>query len=243
MNDKKDLIYSTQIQMFGKREISDIIGFGSYNFRVQEVSRAIANKIIIENHYSKKFYNCTYIHLGVYIKDSLLGVLQYGYALNPASGDSVVKGTENDGYLELNRMWLSDEAPRNSESMAIAYSIRYIRSRHKKVAWIQSFADERCKCFGIVYQAANFGYYGEHTAIFWQIGDEYFHNIIKTAKRKAGKKGVILKNAGDEAIQHTLRQFRYLYFIDKKAEKRCTKTKQPYLKWFHTEEDFEFMQF
>lgn len=111
---KKDLIYSDQQSMFGSREI---IGFGSDEFSIKELDRNKANKIIVENHYSKKFYNATYIHLGVYIKTELVGVLQFGYAMNPASCGSVVEGTELDQYLELNRMWLDDKAPRNSESM------------------------------------------------------------------------------------------------------------------------------
>jgi len=113
---KKDLIYSNQIAMFGKREI---IGFGSNDFKILEIDRNKANDVIVKNHYSKKFYNATYIHLGVFINNELLGVLQYGYAMNPASCGSVVKGTEMDQYLELNRMWLNDKAPRNSESKAI----------------------------------------------------------------------------------------------------------------------------
>jgi len=98
---KKDLIYSYQMSMFGAKEI---IGFGSAEFCIKELDRNRANKIIVENHYSKKFYNATYIHLGVYLNAELVGVLQFGYAMNPASCGSVVEGTELDQYLELNRM-------------------------------------------------------------------------------------------------------------------------------------------
>ena len=53
-------------------------------------------------------------------------------------------------------MWLSDDAPRNSESRAISYAVKYIRKACPSVVWIQSFADERCGGLGVVYQAANF---------------------------------------------------------------------------------------
>ena len=52
--------------------------------------------------------------------------------MNPASCSSVVKNTEMDEYLELNRMWLDDIAPKNSESKAISYSIKYIKSKTPK---------------------------------------------------------------------------------------------------------------
>lgn len=229
---KKDLIYSDQQSMFGAREI---IGFGSDDWHVKQIERKLANDLIVKNHYSKKFYNATYIHLGVFICGELLGVLQYGYAMNPASCGSVVEGTQMDEYLELNRMWLDDKAERNSETKAISYSLRYIRSKFPKIKWIQSFADERCGCFGIVYQAASFDFYGEHTSSFWSLDGETFHNSIMTSE-KAGARGYKLlnnpKNKG-RVEKHTLRQFRYIKFIDKRWKKKCLLKEQPYLKYYN----------
>ena len=229
---KKDLIYSDQQSMFGAREI---IGFGSDDWHVKEIERKLANDLIVKNHYSKKFYNATYIHLGVFICGELLGVLQYGYAMNPASCGSVVEGTQMDEYLELNRMWLDDKAERNSETKAISYSLRYIRSKFPKIKWIQSFADERCGCFGIVYQAASFDFYGEHTSSFWSLDGETFHNSIMTSE-KAGARGYKLLNNPknkDRVEKHTLRQFRYIKFIDKRWKKKCLLKEQPYLKYYN----------
>lgn len=157
-----------------------VIGYSNGKIAVKEIPRDKANSIIIANHYSHKIYNASYIHLGVFIGDELVGVLQYGSAMNPASGASVVKGTGIENFLELNRMWLNDKAGRNSESQAISCSLKYIRHRYPKVKWIQSFADERCHCFGIVYQAASFKYYGEHTNVFWELDGEYYHNVNMT---------------------------------------------------------------
>lgn len=228
----KGLIYDNQQTLFGAREI---IGFGSDDWHVKEIERKLANDLIVKNHYSKKFYNATYIHLGVFICGELLGVLQYGYAMNPASCGSVVEGTQMDEYLELNRMWLDDKAERNSETKAISYSLRYIRSKFPKIKWIQSFADERCGCFGIVYQAASFSYYGEHTSSFWSLDGETFHNSIMTSE-KAGPRGYKLLNNPknkDRVEKHTLRQFRYIKFIDKRWKKKCLLKEQPYPKYYN----------
>lgn len=228
----KDLIYNNQSTIFGSREV---IGFGSDNWYIKEIDRTLANDLIVKNHYSKKYYNATYIHLGVFIDGELQGVLQYGYAMNPASCSSVVEGTEKDQYLELNRMWLSDKAPRNSESKAIGYSLRYIRSKFPKIKWIQSFADQRCGCFGIVYQACSFNYYGEHTSSFWELDGETFHNSIMTSE-KAGKRGYKLLNDPknkDRVVKHTLRQFRYIKFIDNRWKKKCLLKEKPYLKYYN----------
>lgn len=230
----KGYIYSNQIPMFGHK---DVIGYGNDDFNVREIDRDISNKTIIKNHYSKKVYNGTYIHLGVFIKGEFLGVLQYGYAMNPASGGSLVTGTEMNQYLELNRMWLDDKAVRNSESKAISYSIKYIKGKLKTIKWIQSFADERCGGLGIVYQACSFRFYGEHTSSFWELDGETFHNSIMTSE-KAGKRGYNLlnnQNNKERVIQHTLRQFRYIKFLDKSWIKKCTKKEQPYLKHYNND--------
>jgi len=231
----KGYIYSDQLPMFGHKEI---IGYGTDDFYVKEIEKDLANKIIIENHYSKKVYNATYIHLGVFIKNEFMGVLQYGYAMNPASCGSVVEGTEMNQYLELNRMWLDDMAERNSESKAISYSIKYIKGKLKTIKWIQSFADERCGGLGIVYQACSFRYYGEHTSSFWEWDNEVFHNIQMTVKKgtkRYTKRVHELQTNKDKAIKHDLRQFRYIKFLDKSWVKKCNHKEQTYLKHYNND--------
>lgn len=229
---KKDLIYSDQQSIFGSREI---IGFGSSDFYVKEIPKQISKELIIKNHYSKKVCNdaTTHIHLGCYINGELLGVLQYGYAMNPQSMASVVSGTKLNEYKELNRMWFDDKAERNTESKAISYSIRYIRSKFKTVKWIQSFADERCGGLGIVYQAANFKFYGEHTNVMWEFENEIFHNSIVTDSRRSKKAELEAKNWKEKAKKLELRQFRYIYYIDQKSIKNCLLKEKPYPKHYN----------
>jgi len=228
----KDYIFSNQIAMFGKREI---IGFGDDFFCIKEIDKDLANKVIKENHYSKKVYNATYIHLGVFINGEMLGVLQYGYAMNPASCGSVVKDTEMNQYLELNRMWLSDKATDYPESRAISYSIKYIRGKFPKIKWVQSFADERCGGFGIVYQACSFTYFGEHTSDFWELDGVVYHNIQMTvsedSKRYKGEARKLQINK-DRAVKMSLRQFRYIKFLDQSWRKKALLKEVPYPKHY-----------
>lgn len=211
----------------------DVIGFGCREFFIKEIERSLANDIIIKNHYSHKIYSATYIHLGVFINGTLVGVLQFGYAMNPASQASVVKNTNIDEYLELNRMWIDDCAGRNTESRAISYSIKYIKRKFKgKIKWIQSFADERCGCYGIVYQACNFKYYGEHNSDFWELDGIVYHNSLMTRNPKLSKSAEILQNGKERAVKSSLRQFRYLYFIDRRCERDCCLKQKPYPKYY-----------
>ena len=230
----KGYIYADQQELFGQRTV---VGFGCTDFYIKEIYRNMANEIIVTNHYSHKFYNATSIQLGVFINDTLIGVLQYGYAMNPASQASVVANTEIDEYLELNRMWLDDIAVKNSESKAISYSIKFIKRKYPKIKWIQSFADERCGRFGVVYQACSFSFYGEHESVFWTLDGEVYHNSLMTRNPMLSKSAKVLQDGKDRATSETLRQFRYIRFIDQRCKKDCLLKEVCYPK--HTQENLD----
>lgn len=205
-------------------------GFGSKDFYVAQIPCKDAKAIITRFHYSKRVVNNSYIHLGVYLEGALEGVLQFGYALCPARAGKVVQGTVQGEYLELNRMWLSESAPRNSESKAISYAIKYIKRACPTVAWIQSFADERCGGLGVVYQAANFVYIGSHITTFYELGGEVYHKMLLTAHKKCGARGRYLKDNIDRAEKKSFKQFRYVFFIKRNWMKRLNMKVLPYPK-------------
>jgi len=212
----KGFILSDQASLFGPE---DVVGFGDASFAVREIDRDAANDIIRANHYSGVVYNASFIHLGIFAP-SLLGVLQFGPAMNPASQASVVADTEQDAYLELNRMWLDDVLPRNSETRALSYAFKFIARKYPRIEWCQSFADERCWRFGVVYQAANFTYCGEHTSTFWELDGAMYHNSMMTRDPNQTKRAALLQENKERAIPHKLRQFRYIYFLQRRARKR-----------------------
>jgi len=74
--------------------------------------------------------NNSYLHLGIFDGRELVGVMQWGYAMNPSSGARVVTGTSNREYMELNRLWVHDRMPRNTESRAISYSLALQTALH-----------------------------------------------------------------------------------------------------------------
>lgn len=206
-----------------------VAGFGTRWFYVAVIPRALACDMVVRHHYSGRIVNNSYVHLGVFIDGQLQGVLQLGYALNPAAMGKVVAGSSSTDYLELNRMWLSDAAPRNSESRAIAYAVRYIRATMPQVSWLQSFADERCGGWGVVYQAANFLYVGSHRTSFYELDGTYFHEMLLTAHKKGGR-GDHLRANLHRAHRCSFRQFRYVFFLRKSWRKRLRLPPQPYPK-------------
>ena len=205
-------------------------GFGCRSFYVAQLPCKDARGIITRFHYSHRVVNNSYLHLGVYLDGALEGILQFGYMLNPARAGKVVEDTVQGQYMELNRMWLSDEAPRNSESRAISYAIKYIRRACPTVAWIQSFADERCGGLGVVYQAANFLYIGSHKTTFYNLDGETYHKMLLTAHKKSGQRGITLRENLHRAEKQTLRQFRYIFFLKRGWMKRLKLPVKPYPK-------------
>jgi len=230
---KKQYIYDNQGSLWGS---PDAIGFGDDAFCVKEMDRKQANALIIKHHYSKKVYSATYINLGVYVDGALKGVLQFGYAMNPASCGSVVEGTAMDQYLELNRMWIADDAGEYPESRAISCATKFIKRKFPKVKWIQSFADERCGGFGIVYQACSFSYYGEHDSVFWELDGVTYHNSLMTRDPKLSKSAAYIQERKEMAKPTTLRQFRYIKFIDGKWKNRCLLKEKPFPKHYKKED-------
>lgn len=222
-----DFIMHQQGSLFGGKEV---VGFGCADFSVREVARDKANQIVVANHYSGKFYSASWIHLGVFNRSRCEGVLQFGYAMNPQSMGGVVADTKDDEYLELNRMWLSDAMPRNSETKAISHAVKFIRKKYPKIGWIQSFADERCGRFGVVYQAASFLYCGEHTATFWELDGVWYHNSLMTRRPELSKAAAMIQQRKDECKRHEFRQFRYVKPLKQWAIRRLLLPVLPYPK-------------
>ena len=207
-----------------------IVGFGCRQLSVRIIPHWLARCIIKEYHYSHKYVNNSRLHLGVFSGRDLVGVLQFGYAGNPSCARNIVSGTENKEYYELNRMWLHQCMPKNSESRSLSFAIKFIKITDRSINWIQSFADERCGRFGVVYQAANFVYLGEHDSIFYELDGETFHQKIWSSPRCGGKNHSRLRKNSHRVKKHRFRQFRYIYFIRKHARRALLYRVFPYPK-------------
>lgn len=208
----------------------DIAGWGDRWFYVAIVPRCVAVDMIKRNHYSGTVVNNSYLHLGIFMDSVLVGVMQWGYALNPASTGHIVLGSTSTDYLELNRMWLDDVAPRNSESRAISYAVRYIRKAMPHVKWLQSFADGRCGRLGVVYQAASWMYLGYHNAMFYELDGQTYHKIAMTAATRGGRRGAFLRANADRATSRQWRQYRYVKILYRPWQRRLLLTPLPYPK-------------
>lgn len=225
----------SQATLFGHDEV---IGFGDDEFSVRLIPRAKANAMMVAGHYSQTFVRGSSVHLGVFMGRAAVGALQFGPALNPASGGGVVRDCARDEWLELNRMWLDDRAPRNSESRALSYAIKFIKRALPAVTWVQSFADERAGGrLGVVYQACSALYLGEHLAEFAEFGGRAYHRMAWTSSdewliAEGRAKWLDVKQAvlSGEVVPQEFRQFRYFFPVRRSVLKRLLLQPQPYPK-------------
>ena len=89
--------------------------------------------------------------------------------------------------------------------------------------------------FGVVYQACSFKYYGEHIQTFWELNGVVYHNIQMTVSpdtKRYTAEVEYLQTHKDQAKKMELRQFRYIFFIDKRWEQKCCLKQLPYPKHY-----------
>lgn len=207
------------------------------NYYIKPISKNMARKMIVDNHYSHLWTKCS-VAFGVFQRglenaffdtfdDVLLGCVVFGDPIGVDVVNSISPLVGQGSVWELTRLWIQDGTPKNIESWAIAQSLSYIKKEYPNIKVIISYADPEFNHRGIVYQASNF--------LFQEVGidvkrwmlsfsdnpykwhhpktimDKYDCNGVKDLKEKMPKP-FWLKTTG--------RKFRYIYITAGKTEKK-----------------------
>lgn len=123
---------------------------------VKPISAQDAGKIIKALHYSGKVVHNSQLHLGVFLDGRCGGAMQFGPSLDKRKTLGLVTGTLWNEFLELNRMAFADWLPRNGESRALGFAMRWIRKTYPHIQWIVSFADGAQCGDGTIYRVSGF---------------------------------------------------------------------------------------
>lgn len=126
------------------------------DLRVQSIARADADRIIKALHYSGKVTRNAQVHLGVFLDGRCGGAMQFGPPIDKHRSRGLVSDTPWNGFLELARLAFAEWLPRNSESRALGYAMRWLRATYPWVQWVQSFADATQSGDGTIYRASGF---------------------------------------------------------------------------------------
>ena len=183
---------------------------------IKDIPAKLANKLICDNHYSGTVAKGVQFHLGIYYDNTLYGVAQFGYGIMPKKTCKWVIDTLPTEYLELNRLWISDELGMNSESKSISLSLKYIKERKPELKWIISFADGMMGKVGTIYQATNFVYTGfrKDGGIWMTKGGERLHSVSLWHRHGTIQRSVLEGIYGTPLYKVYGGQYRYFYFYD-----------------------------
>jgi len=121
--------------------------------RVQPVSSQIANAMVIKHHYLHRKTSISFAY-GLYKGPKLLGVVTFG---TPPSRHLQISACRSDPskVLELNRLWVDDVMPHNTESWFVSRALKLLPPRI-----VVTYADPRFGHYGYIYRALNFHYAG-----------------------------------------------------------------------------------
>lgn len=119
---------------------------------IKETESKQVRELIEKNHYSHK---TTPNHFLSFDVNNGLGALQLGFGIRPHKKNTISSLITTDNYCEFDRMWLSDELPKNSESQTIAKLLSYLKQNYPKIKFIITYADGSAGNRGTIYKASN----------------------------------------------------------------------------------------
>lgn len=165
-------------------------------------------------HYSKSIRSQQQKHVFKLVDkhDRLVGVAIYG---NPMS-----RHYDSLETIELRRLCLIDDTPRNTESFFIAKTLKWLE-KNTKYTQVVSFADPNNGHVGTIYKASNFEYTGledNGNPRIVQYGDKSIH-LRQYYQKKDGeytKNALELQSAvkqGKAEIVKQERKHKYLYYF------------------------------
>lgn len=153
----------------------------SINYTVELVERAVVRDFIEQHHYSHNINGLMSSYcFAMYDQDNhMVGAMIYG-KLGMANawkkyGDSI------EEVMELRRLVLVDDTPKNSESFFIGRTLRWLKA-NTPVTTIVSYADPNYGHSGVIYRATNFEHVGMTApgkVIIWN-GKKYHDKAIRT---------------------------------------------------------------
>jgi len=195
------------------------IGIKNETLQLVKVEKSIADKIVEKHHYSHKATSNSFLSFMV---NNGKGILQLGYGIRPEMKHTISKDIKKGNYCEFDRMWLSDDLPKNSESQVIGLLLSYLKQVHKNIQFVITYADESAGNVGTIYQATNAIELDSVPVDFYILpSGERIHPVSMWHRHGTRAKEFIEKQyEGIKHIKGEFRQRRYLYILSNKMRKK-----------------------
>ena len=159
-----------------------------------ECDKAQADAIIVPHHFSHKVTKNSCLNLLVLYKDKIRGAMQIGYGIRPHIKTEKGEVLDYHQVREFDRMWLSDEMPKFSETICLSLLHKYIRATHKEIKYLISYADTSIGNKGTIYKAANYEHIDTIKADFYVLpSGERVHPVTMWHRHKTRAWEVLTK--------------------------------------------------
>lgn len=149
-----------------------------------------ADEIIIKHHYSKKPTKNSFLSFLVYYNGKISGAMQLGYGIRP----KIKTGMNSDEVREFDRMWLSDDMPKFSETITLSLLHKFLQKAYPQIKTLISYADTSAGNKGTIYKAANYKLVAELKADFYILANgERVHPVSMWHRHKTRAWNVMIE--------------------------------------------------
>ena len=191
-------------------------------YKVQKIKNQECKEWFLHKHYAKRIPSISYA-FGLYKNNQLLGICSYGRPVAHTLIKHAFNGHYQDNFLELNRLVVNDNLPKNSLSFFVSATLKQL----PLPAVVVSYADTSQNHHGYIYQATNFIYTGlSAKRTDYKIkGMEHLHSasVMDHAGRgvEKGKIDKLKAIYGDDLyLKDRPRKHRYFYLLGTKKDKK-----------------------
>lgn len=213
---KKYLVHEKGL--FGDIPVGATNGF----ITIKKAPNNYVDTLVEKYHYSHKPTQNRFLS---FLVNEDKGFLQLGYGIRPTMKHTISQYITDGNFCEFDRMWLSDELPKNSESQTIALLLFYLRHVYPRIKFVITYADGSVGNRGTIYKATNALYVGKIPVDFYVLSNGERVHPVSMYHRHKTRAFATLKDIypGIKHIKGVEYQYRFLYILDRALRRKLLK--------------------
>lgn len=194
-------------------------------YEVKSIDKSLCKEWCLKKHYAKRLPPISFA-FGLFNENILNGIVTFGI---PVSHSLRTLWDEKYKLMELNRLVINDNLPKNTLSFFVSTSLKML----PKPLVIVSYADTSHNHHGYIYQATNWIYTGLSAEFkdYYVKGLEHLHGatIFDMSRGQENRVEWLKNKFGDKLIMvDRPRKHRYFYFLGSKNDVKNMKSMMPY---------------